>query len=164
MSTRKSVQQLVRESVRRILSEAPAPAKPPAAKKPAAPAEPALKVKLFGTSDAPTSFRDFVTEKWSDVQSGYYKFTFTPAADKKTGTATVEAVNDPDQPGDLSGSVEEIKVELDKAVAALTPVEWGSIGAGYVYTYPGGVKYDSEINMDVQKENWARLAGLKRVL
>ena len=80
MSTRKSVQQLVRESVRRILSEAPAPA------------EPALKVKVFGTSASPTSLRDTVVEKWGEYEEGAFKFTFTPSADKKTGAATVEAV------------------------------------------------------------------------
>jgi len=158
MSTRKSAQQLVRESVRRILSEAPAPAKP-AAKKPAAPAEPALKVKLFGTSDSPTSLRDTVVEKWGEYEEGAFKFTFTPSADKKTGTATVEAVG-----GAREDALEVIRPLLDTAVAALTPVEWGSIGAGYVYTVPSGVTYDAEVNMDVQKENWARLAGLKRAL
>jgi hypothetical protein len=166
MSTRKSAQQLVRESVRRILSEAPAPAKP-AAKKPAAPADPALKVKLFGTSDSPTSLRDLVVEKWSEVgdPKSHYKFTFTPAADKQSGTGAIEAVNHPNVYGDLGGEkLTEIQAAFDKALATLTPADWGSIGVGYVYTIPSAVTYDTEVNMDVQKESWARLAGLKRVL
>lgn len=166
MSTRKSAQQLVRESVRRILSEAPAPAKP-APKKPAAPADPALKLKLFGAKDTPTALRDLVSEKWSEVghPESHYKFTFTPAADKQTGTGTVEAVNHPEAYGDLGGDkLTEIQAAFDKALATLTPADWGSIGVGYVYTIPSGVNYDTEVNMDVQKENWARLAGLKRVL
>jgi hypothetical protein len=170
MSTRKSAQQLVRESVRRILSEAPAPAKPAAAKKPAAPPEPALKLKLFGAKDTPTALRDLVVEKWSEVQGGHYKFTFNRSEDKQTGTGTVEAVNDPKAYGDLGDDkLTEIQAEFDKALATLTPADWGSIGSTWTYTIPfvdpndpskTGVTYDSEINMDVQKETWLRIAGL----
>lgn len=143
MSTHKSAQQLVRESVRRILREGVGDK---------------LKSKLFGTSESPTTLRSTVDDNWS---GGSYKFVFTPSADKTKLTAAVTAENGADE-----RYVSTIEDAANEAIKSAVPADWADIGPSWTFTYPMGedTSKSTEINMDVQKESWARLAGLKRVL
>ncbi len=143
MSSRKSVQQVVRESVRRILQEGPGDT---------------LKSKLFGTVDQPTALRTAMTEKWEEGEVGSFKFVFTPSADKTKLTVEVTAEKGAD---DRAASM--LSDEADAAVKALVPADWADVGPSWTFIYPTDTSYRKEETMDL-KESWARIAGLKRIL
>ena len=139
MKTRKTAQQLIRESVRRILREGMGDT---------------LKSKLFGTVDQPTALRTAMTEKWAEGEVGSFKFVFTPSADKTKLTVAVTAEGGAD---DRAASM--LSDEADAAVKALVPADWADVGPSWTFVYPTGTSYRKEETMDL-KESWARIAGI----
>ena len=135
----KTSQQLIRESVRRILKEAVGEA---------------LSKKLFGTKDARTDLYNTTVEKWSDTQEGKFKFVFTPTADKSKIGVVVSAEEGADERAAM-----ELQSAADEAVKTLVPADWVDVGTSYTYIIPAGVSYKKEEEMEL-KERWLRHAGL----
>jgi hypothetical protein len=143
MSSRKSAQQRIRESVRRILREGMGDT---------------LKAKLFGTTENPTALRTTVHDTWSRSEEGEFKFVFTPSADKSKLNFVVTA-----EKGADARMVSDIESAVETAIKGLVPADWADVETSWPYTYPGSVEYKKDEEMEL-KESWARLAGLKRVL
>lgn len=135
----KTSQQLIRESVRRILKEAVGEA---------------LSKKLFGTKDARTDLYNTTVEKWSDTQEGKFKFVFTPTADKSKIGVVVSAEEGADE-----RTAMELQSAADEAVKTLVPADWVDVGTSYTYIIPASVSYKKEEEMEL-KESWLRHAGL----
>lgn len=135
----KSSQQVIRESVRRILREGVGDG---------------LVKKIFGTKDARTDLYNTTVEKWAEGEVGKFKFVFTPSADKTKIDVSVTAEEGADEraAGELQSSAEE-------AVKTLTPADWADVGTSFTYIIPAAVSYkqSEEIQM---KESWLRHAGL----
>ena len=143
MSSRKSTQQIIRESVRRILREGPGDT---------------LKSKLFGTVENPTALRTSMTEKWAEGETGSFKFVFTPSSDKTKLTVAVSAEGGAD-----ARMASDLESDADAAIKALVPADWADVGPSYTFTYPTSQTYKQGEEMEL-KETWARLAGLKRII
>jgi hypothetical protein len=135
----KSAQQIIRESVRRVLREGVGDN---------------LSAALFGTSAKRTALYDTAIEKWGEGEVGAFKFVFTPSADKKTLGVTVEAVDGAD-----ARAADMLSSDADAAVKGLAPTVWADLTGPYTYMLPAGVTYKKEDNVEL-KERWARIAGL----
>ena len=135
----KSPNQIIRESVRRVLRESVGDS---------------LSAALFGTAAKRTALYDTAIEKWGEGEVGAFKFVFTPSADKKTLGVTVEAVDGAD-----ARAADMLSSDADAAVKGLAPTVWADLTGPYTYMLPAGVTYKKEDNVEL-KERWARIAGL----
>jgi hypothetical protein len=135
----KSPNQIIRESVRRVLREGVGDS---------------LSAALFGTAAKRTALYDTAIEKWGEGEVGAFKFVFTPSADKKTLGVTVEAVDGAD-----ARAADMLSSDADAAVKGLAPTVWADLTGPYTYMLPAGVTYKKEDNVEL-KERWARIAGL----
>lgn len=162
----KSPQQIIRESVRRVLKEAaPAPKKPAAA----APGD-KLKQAVFGDvkGGATTPLYDAVLEAWANREEGKYVFVFTPSADKKTLSVTVTAEGGADESPVESFRKQLVDGDPDAGVPSiiskLTPDVWADVGTSYTYSLPGGVAYSGDVDLTKESrmlsERWMKIAGL----
>lgn len=135
----KTPQQIIRESVRRILAEGMGDT---------------LSKKLFGTKDARTDLYNTTLETWSMNQEGKFKFVFTPSADKSKLTVEVTA-----EEGADARAAMEIQSAAEEAVKTLVPADWADVTPSYTYFLPASVTYkkDDEVNLP---ENWKRFASL----
>ena len=135
----KTPQQIIRESVRRILAEGMGDT---------------LSKKLFGTKDARTDLYNNTVEKWSENQEGKFKFVFTPSADKSKLTVEVSA-----EEGADARAAMEIQSAAEEAVKALVPTDWADVSPSYTYFLPAAVTYKKDEEMNLP-ESWRRIAGL----
>lgn len=167
----KSAQQIIRESVRRVLREAAPAAKKPAAEPPAAPGD-KLKLALFGDfkHGKPSAFYDEVVNVLSDPATDGLNFVFTPSADRKTISATVEptgrATDDAANSIQLLLNVGKPEEGVPSVLSKISPDAWSDIVTSFPYTL--GAKKVEVIGgeMDLTKESrmisekWMKIAGL----
>lgn len=135
----KTAQQIIRESVRRILSEGMGDT---------------LSKKIFGTKDARTDLYNTALESWSMNQEGKFKFVFTPSADKSKLSVEVTA-----EEGADARAAMEMQTSAEEALKSLVPADWADVSPSYTYYLPAGVTYKKDEDMEL-KETWLRHAGL----
>lgn len=135
----KSAQQIIRESVRRILKEGTGDT---------------LSMKLFGTEKARTELYNSTFETWMMNETGYFKFVFTPSPDKSKLTVTVTAESGAD-----ARVTSDIESSTDAVIKTLAPADWADITSSWEYKLPAGVKYKKDDDV-VIPEAWTRIAGL----
>lgn len=135
----KTAQQIIRESVRRILSEGVGDT---------------LAKKLFGTKDARTELYNTAAEKWAEGEVGKFKFVFTPSADKAKITVAVSAEEGADE-----RAAGELQSAADEAIKTLVPADWADVSTSWTYFLPASVTYKKDEEMEL-KESWLRHAGL----
>lgn len=167
----KSAQQIIRESVRRVLREAAPAAKKPTAAPAAAPGD-KLKLAIFGDTKSGdvSDFYAEVAARVPDPATDGMSFVFTPSADRKTISATVTKIG-----STTEDAAKEIETLLNvgkpdegvpSVLSKISPDAWSDIAVSWPYNL--GAKPPTIIGgeMDLTKEarmiseKWMRIAGL----
>ena len=167
----KSAQQIIRESVRRVLREAAPAAKKPTAAPAGAPGD-KLKLAIFGDTKSgdTTDFYAEVADRVPDPATDGMSFVFTPSADRKTISATVTQIG-----STTEDAAKEIETLLNvgkpdegvpSVLSKISPDAWSDIAVSWPYNLGAlppkiiGGEVDLTKESRMISERWMKIAGL----
>lgn len=108
-----------------------------------------ISTKIFGTANSRTNLYNTVLEKWSENETGSFKFIFTPSADKTSLDVAVSAEDGAD-----ARAASQIQSETESAVANLKSTDMSGLTGDFVYMLPSSVTYSKE---EIEMEESLRL-------